>query len=88
MFKGTLVYSESDEAKAIVAEMRADGRNAAVRSPYPFKVSELEPCIKVVTWDAEIAAAYEEAGIPVDNRIEVHPVIIHNVIDKPKRKAK
>lgn len=60
-----LIYSETEEAKALQSKVKADG-HASLRNPQYFSASEVELCDKVYTDDEEIAAAYKAREIKVE----------------------
>lgn len=62
-----LIYSESDLAKEVMAQLRADGQTVSLRNAEFFKASELEVCdLAIVSADdGEIFNAYHNAEIDV-----------------------
>jgi hypothetical protein len=59
-----LIFSETQEAKAQLAQERECGNRASLRNPYYFDPAQLEKaCDLVITDDPAILAAYREAGI-------------------------
>lgn len=59
-----LIYSETDAAKAQLAQEREDGNHASLRNPYYFDPAQLDKaCDLVIADDPAILDAYKAAGI-------------------------
>ncbi len=59
-----LIYSESETAKAKLAELRKEGHHASLRNPHYFDPAQFDKtCDMVVTDDPAILDAYAAAGI-------------------------
>lgn len=57
-----LIYSETDEAKALLAELREAGHHASLHNPQYFEKADLA-CETVYADDEHILNAYQSAGI-------------------------
>ena len=59
-----LIYSETDAAKALQAELREAGHHASLRNPQFFNPAQFDKhCEEVFADDPAIRAAYADAGI-------------------------
>lgn len=59
-----LIYSESDEAKAKQASLRAEGHHASLRNPQFFNPEQFDKSAElVIADDKAILAAYDAVGI-------------------------
>lgn len=62
-----LIYSETDVAKARLAEFRAEGHHASLRNPHYFNPAQFDKaCDQIVADDQAILDAYFDEGIAVE----------------------
>lgn len=62
-----LIYSETDAAKALLAELREAEHHASLRNPQYFNPAQFDKnCDSVVADDSAILIAYGEAGIKTE----------------------
>jgi hypothetical protein len=54
-----LIYAETEEAKAILEEKRAEGHHASLRSTEFFDETCTESCDLVICWDSAVVHAYD-----------------------------
>lgn len=93
-----LIYSETEEAKAKQAALRAEGHHASLRNPHYFDPAQMDKaCDLAIVDDAAIFDAYAAAGIKVERLTveETQPqeVIVETAPEtadapKPKRARK
>ena len=62
-----LIYSETDAAKVLLAELREEGHHASLRNPQFFNPAQFDKnCDGIVADDPAILLAYGEAGIKTE----------------------
>ena len=87
-----LIYSESDLAKEVMAQLRADGQTVSLRNAEFFKASELEVCdLAIVSAnDGELFNAYHNAEISVKYLENFEQSVAASIKEagKPKRGKK
>jgi hypothetical protein len=73
-----LIYSETENAKRQLMEVRQDGHHASLRNPQHFRANEIEQCDQVLAASAEIIEAYRAKGIEADFLIEAVSVQVES----------